>query len=99
MNLPNISTAYSLLNELNNQFNSPVLNPEGLNEEIKSADKELFKNVTEFNELVKKLMNNLTSDDTEKIQGLLIKLRIQSMNLSTIFDNLADELIDIIKAR
>jgi hypothetical protein len=99
MNLPNISTAYSLLNELNNQFDSPVLNPEGLNEEIELADKELFENVTKFNDLVKNLIDSLTSDDREKVQGFLIELRISSMNLSTIFDNLADELIDIIKAR
>jgi hypothetical protein len=99
MNLPNISIAYSILNELNNQFDSPVLNPEGLNEEIRLGDKELFEDITRFNNLVQELKNNLTSDDREKVQGMLIKLRIKSMHLSTIFDRLADELMDIIKAR
>lgn len=98
MNIPEISKAYFLLNELNNRLKSPCFNAEEIKTEIEFSDGELLKNIKEFNRLVEKLEEISTLEEKEQKQEILIELRIQSMDIATTFDNLADEISKLIKA-
>jgi|GEM_PF-5819190 len=91
MTLPKISELYSILTAAKSKLESSELI-----EEIDNADQELIDDVIKFNALVFKLSNAMNSNNSDEVIELLINIRIQSMNIESIFSNLTDELTHFI---
>ena len=89
--MPKISKLYNLLNQAKNKLESSELI-----EEVDYTDQEFIDDIDEFNNLISKLSNAMNSNNTKEIIDLLINIRIQSMNVESIFSNLTDELTHLI---
>ena len=88
---PKISELYNLLNQARNKLESS-----DFIEEVDYTDQEFIDDIDSFNNLILKLSNAMNSNDTKEIIDLLINIRIQSMNVESIFSNLTDELTHLI---
>ncbi|WP_036478295.1 hypothetical protein [Myxosarcina sp. GI1] len=93
MTLPKLSELYYALIKIKNDTNSSELI-----EEAESINRSYLDDVRKFNDLTQELINNIDSNDSEKIIELLVYLRIWTMNINSAFYNLTDVLTEVIIA-
>jgi hypothetical protein len=98
MHIPDISEAYRLALELDNERGGGVLDEESISEEIDEGNKEFLSDASEFNSIVASLRKALISDDIKQQDKELVTLKVYAMNLVTTFSNLNDELEKLVKA-
>ena len=91
MTSPKISELYYIINQIKSQSNSPEFI-----EGTESINQEFLDDFNKFNNLIQKLIDSINSSNSNEILELLIDIRIQSMNVESIFSNLTDELTKVI---
>ena len=84
-----IAGAYGSLLVLSQKYDFSLTDKEGIQEEIDQGNDEIKVDLESFHELVESL-NKAANIDEEKL--ILAKLKVVVMGLSTLFDNLNDEI-------
>lgn len=90
-----IARAYELSLEADSMFGS-ALDRQAIAEEVLAADAEYVKEVDAFNKIVEGLEEAVKLRDEQATMRALVRLRVQSMNLKALFENLTDELTNLV---
>ena len=89
----NISDLYSVIQAIYIENKISIENSVSLEEEVKTATQELCHDLFELNSILERLK---VADSPKDVLHLLVDAKINVMGISTIFDNLADELKNLI---
>jgi hypothetical protein len=90
-----ISRVYEIVMEISEEFNIFTDDEYSISEEVDHGTEELLKDFKSFGDLVSRCRLEDLSLEEKKI--LLSKFKVLSMGLSTIFDNLNDEVTKVMK--
>lgn len=90
-----LSEAYRILHQLTLVSNVNRVDIKSLEEEVKTADSELYFDLNEFNNRIDNLTGFINSSQYELTKEDLIFLRIKAMNLQSLFSNLTNAIDDI----
>lgn len=92
-----LSKAYRLLRELDASSNHKSLNDESIIEEIETADDEVCSDISDFNSKLKSIQSLVDSSDFSATAEDLIMLRLYAMNISSVMNNLVEEIDSFIQ--
>ena len=87
-----LSHAYKLLAQLEMATQNKCLNMDSITKEIKTADSEFLDDIKTFNEEVAALDSLVKNNMQHDTKAQLVHLRGYAMNISSIMNNLVDDI-------
>lgn len=87
-----LSQAYKLLAQLEMAAKSKSLNMESIKEEMETASNEFIDDIKTFNDEVETLSRLVKNNKHQNTKAQLVHLRGYAMNISSIMNNLVDEI-------
>ncbi len=94
----NISEIYKALNLIESREGVDIFDKEGLDDDISSIDGFILENLENLNSELEGLNRAIKTDDKQLKKASLIQLRINVMNLASEFDNLRENMDNLIRA-
>lgn len=92
-----LGKAYQMIVNVYKASNTIPIDQKSLDDELRTSQQVLDKDIEEFNALVLEAEDALKRNDMEQIAELVIRIRIQASGIENIFDNLTDDLLALVQ--
>ena len=93
-----ISDVYKVLKAIDLLKGLQLFDEDVIDHEINVSDQMFVDSIAKFNNHTNDLVNASEKEDMKLIRDSLINLRVESMNIASDFDNLKDDIDELIKA-
>ena len=93
-----LSEVYETLKAVESLKNLNIFDSEVIEHDIGVSNKMFSESIGKFNTHVDDLINSAKAQDIKLVRDSLIHIRVQSMSIASDFDNLKDDIDELIKA-
>ena len=92
-----ISEIYKSLKYISSNNNFEIFENDAINHDIKVSNQLVIEKIEKFNMLSTELVASVSRNDMNSIKSNLIHLRVQSMSLASEFENIKDDIDELVK--